>query len=497
MTSRLVLGCGSAGVQVVEALSERRAPLRVVCSDESRVEALRGEGVHATVGDPADRETVRDVADGVTSVFVGAEDAETNRSVLETVREVLPEAATVVYQGWEAPDGVARHLEGAADRVVAPERAVANGVVEAVTSETAARCRKLKTALRGVDGRLAVVMHDNPDPDAIASAVALVRVAERFGVPATPCYYGDISHQENRALVNLLELDLRNLAPDEDLSEFAGFALVDHSRPGVNDGLPESVYPDVVVDHHPPRAPIEARFADLRSDVGATSTLLTTYLTELDVPLTPTIATALLYGIRVDTADFSREVCVEDFTAAATLWPHVDVAVLERVEAPSISGETIDVLARAIEFRDVRSRVLASYVGAIGDRDTLSQAADRLLSMDGIGTTLVYGRCEGTVFVSARSRDDDIDLGETLRTAFGRVGSAGGHADMAGAQVPIGIIGDVEDDRDLDAALEEVITDRFFETVADSPVDLSMPPWSPRGAREFGGDDPFSGDPEA
>ena len=476
MAVRLVLGCGSAGVQVVEALSKRPGQLRVVCRNESRVDTLRGDGVHATAGDPTDPATLDALDDDVETVFVGTDDPAANGEVLNAVRSVFPEAAVVAYQGWEADADVAADIAARADRVVEPERAVATRIVDAVTGETGTRCRKLKTAIDGIDGRLAVVMHDNPDPDAIASAVALARIAERFGVPATPCYYGEISHEENRALVNLLDLDLRHLGPEEDISEFAGFALVDHSRPGVNDGLPEAVYPEIVVDHHPPRAPIEARFTDLRSEVGATSTLLTTYLTELDVGLDPTIATALLYGIRVDTDDFRREVDVADFTAAATLLPYADDAVLEKVESPSIGGETVDVLGRAIQRRDVRDHVLVSYVGSLGNRDALSQAADRLLSMQGIDATLVYGRCDGTVYVSARSRASDIDLGETLRTAFEKVGSAGGHADMAGAQIPLGILEDVGDNRDLDAAISDLVADRFFEAVADPPVDLTVPP---------------------
>ncbi len=478
MAARLVLGCGSAGVGVVEALSQRPGQLRVVCRDESRVDTLRDDGVHVTVGDPADPATLDGLEDDVETVFVGTGDPSANCDILETVRSVFPEAAVVAYRGWEADAADAADIAASADRVVEPVRAVAKSIVDAVTNETGTRCRKLKTAINGIDGSLAVVMHENPDPDAIASAVALVRIAERFGVPATPCYYGEISHEENRALVNLLELDLRQLGPDEDISEFAGFALVDHSRPGVNDGLPEAVYPEIVVDHHPPRAPIEARFTDLRSEVGATSTLLTTYLTELDVGLDPTIATALLYGIRIDTDDFSREVAAADFTAAATLLPYVDAAVLEKVESPSIGGETLDVLARAIQDRDVRDHVLVSYVGRLGNRDALSQAADRLLSMQGIDATLVYGRCDGTVYVSARSRASDIDLGETLRTAFSKVGSAGGHADMAGAQIPLGILEDVGDNRDLDAAISDLVSDRFFEAVAERPVDLGVPPVS-------------------
>jgi nanoRNase/pAp phosphatase (c-di-AMP/oligoRNAs hydrolase) len=330
-------------------------------------------------------------------------------------------------------------------------------------------------------------MHDNPDPDAIASAVALSRVADAVGVEAVPCYYGSINHQENRALVNLLELELRRLAEDEDLSEFGGFALVDHSRPGVNDQLPPDLEVDVVVDHHPPREPVGGRFVDLRSEVGATSTLLTTYLRRFGVEDYGgrVVATALLYGIRVDTADFSREVTTADFEAAAALLPHADTDLLDRVESPAVSPETLDTFGAAIRDRDVRGSVLVTCVGPVSDRDALAQAADRLLDLQGVATTLVFGYrrddpvddgpADGTIYASARARGTTLDVGETLRLAFDEIGSAGGHADMAGAQVPLSAIGrdllELSGD-DLAAAVREVVADTFFDAVRERPREV-------------------------
>jgi nanoRNase/pAp phosphatase (c-di-AMP/oligoRNAs hydrolase) len=340
-------------------------------------------------------------------------------------------------------------------------------------------------------------MHDNPDPDAIASAVALCRIAESVGVEAEACYFGDISHQENRAFVNLLDLGLRNFESDGDteaaLSEFAGIALVDHSRPGVNDQLPPDTLIDVVIDHHPPKDPVEASFVDLRSNVGATSTLLSEHIERLGVPLTEDVATGLLYGIRVDTKDFAREVSTADFEAAAYLLPHADTSVLERVESPSISADTFSTMARAIRNRELDGTVLATCVGSLSDRDALAQAADQLLNMDGVTTTLVYGFRDGIVYVSARARGTDIDLGETMRAAFGQIGSAGGHADMAGAQIPLGLLGEVEgeEQESLTSVVSEVITERFFETVRSVPNEDSEyrpsgdPPFDTRVVGEY------------
>ncbi|MFT4890758.1 MAG: nanoRNase/pAp phosphatase (c-di-AMP/oligoRNAs hydrolase) [Halobacteriales archaeon] len=477
MNSRLALGCGSVGYRVVERWAAENDDLVVVCENASRVEDLRDEKVDAREGDPADPNVIRDLEVDPDTVFVGTDDSARNGAIAETVRGTFPAALLVAYEGIAAGETSRESLRETADRTIDPVDTLVETVIERSCSRSTELARGLRGALARIDGPLAVVMHDNPDPDAIASAVALARIADAVGVEAEPCYYGDISHQENQALVNLLSLDLTNLEPDADLSGYAGFALVDHSRPGINDGLPEDLQVDIVIDHHPPRAPVEAEFADLRSDAGATSTVLIDHLDRFDVDLDETIATALLYGIRVDTDDYTREVSSADFEAAAKLLPHADTGVLERVEQPNVSGETMTVIARAIRNRERHGTALVTSAGRIADRDALAQAADRLVNLEGITTVFVYGIMDGTVFASARSRSADLDLGETVRVAFDPIGSAGGHADMAGAQIPLGVIGhpmedeDAEVDVDVDGIIWDLMTERFLEALREELID--------------------------
>jgi len=466
MLNRLVLGCGAVGVALLEAMPSG-GDLTVVTDGEARAESLREADIPARAGDPVTPAAYADQADVV--VVVG-EDGERNRRVAEAASEAFPEALLVVYTGRDAAPSTTAAIEALADRVIDPVAAMSDQLLDDAAGPESERTRGLRAALRDAEEPLAVVTHDNPDPDAIASAVALTRVAESVDVQAAACYHGEISHQENRALVNLLDLPLVHLTGD-DIEEYGGIALVDHSRPGVNDSLPEGTQVDIVIDHHPPRGPVAGRFVDLRSDVGATSTLLTEYFDRFDVVPDRQTATALLYGIQIDTKEFTREVAEADFEAAAALNPLVDTDTLARVESPSLSPETLSVLANAIERRTVREGALSTCVGEIRDRDALAQAAERLLDMEGVHTTLVYGFMDETLYVSGRSRGSDLDLGETLRDAFGAIGDAGGHADMAGAQIPMGILGAVEEDQTdpLAEMLRDVVDDRFFDSLSDAP----------------------------
>ena len=469
MLDRLVLGSSSLGQLLVESLRDQSGSLAVLTSDANRVRTLVEEGIAAEEADPTSEDAIRD-AMPVDTIVVAADDPATNLAATRAARQVAPDALVVVYGDFA--DDTADQLHELADRVVEPTATVTDHILDRA-GNSGLQQRQLSRVLRSID-RLAVLTHDNPDPDAIASAVALGKVAETRGCEVDICYYGEITHQENRAFVNLLDFDLRNLSPEERLDEYDGFALVDHSRPGVNDQLPEDFAVDIVIDHHPPRAPVQARFVDLQSDVGATSTLLVDYLEFFGITMTEDVATGLLFGIRVDTREFTREAVQADFEAAAKLLPAADLGLLERIESPSISADTFETIASAITNRNREGSVLLSCVGELSNRDALAQAADRLLTLEGVSTTLVYGFREGTIYVSARSRGSDTDLGEVLRDAFGRIGSAGGHADMAGAQVTLGVLEAVEErEESLREIVEAVVTDRFLEAL-DNRADQTV-----------------------
>ena len=470
MVFRLVLGCGTVCRKVTEQVAERDGRMLVITDDASAVETLRDESVPARHADPTDPDTIASV-DQPDVIFVAGDRTDGNRTALELAREQFPAVSIVAYLGGHATATDRSQFAELADYVVDPTEAIADYTLE-TASASAEAAIKLRASLAGIDGRLAVVTHDNPDPDALASAVALVDIAESVGVDADACYFGDISHQENRAMVNLLDLDLQNMAPDDPLTDYSAFALVDHSRPGVNDQLPADLHVDIVIDHHPPRGPVPGDFVDLRQEAGATSTVLTEYIEHFDLAFDPATATALLYGIRVDTNDFTREVSPADFRAASVLSPHVDTSLLRQIEQPSLEGETLETIARAIKNRIERGSVAVASVNRISNRDALPQAADQLLTMEGIETTLVFGFDDEMVYLSARSRAADVDLGETLRDAFDRIGSAGGHADMAGAQLEIGILGSADDEEEVESIVsivEEVIINRFFEALETRP----------------------------
>ena len=464
MSAYAILGCGSVGHAVAESLANEGKDVLILDKDESRVEALRDQDLDARATDIRDEGVASEVED-CDVVLILASDVEANKAAVERIREADGEQFVVV----RATDPVSEdELESlGADVIINPSTVITDSALRALeTGELEHNTRRLGSILRESTGRMAILTHDNPDPDSIASAVALQAIAEAREVEADIVYGGDVGHQENRAFVNLLGIDLlsRNEAPP--LEEYGLIALVDR----VDDAPAEvGVDVDVFIDHHEIDEPIDAGFSDVRPNVSSSSTILTKYIQEFDIRPTEAVATALLYGIRAETLDFKRDTTPADLTAAAYLYPFANHDTLEQVESPSMSPETLDVLAEAIQNREVQGSHLVSNAGFVRGREALSQAAQHLLNLEGITTTAVFGITEERIYLSARSKDIRMNIGNVLQDAFEQIGEASGHSTQGDASIPLGIFTGIDasaDNRDTLLALtEEAVRRKLFEAM--------------------------------
>ena len=305
------------------------------------------------------------------------------------------------------------------------------------------RAQELADYLAKADS-LAVVCHDNPDPDCIASALGLVAIADSVGVSTSDVLYGGtISHQQNRAFVNRLDVPMNRLS-EVDLADYDLLAFVDHAVPGQHTELAPDVIPDIVVDHHPLDEPLDATFVDVRASVGATATIIVEYLKELGIERDARLGSALLFALHRERIDYLRHPTLNEYEAALSVCPDADIDLLDQLYGASFTPATADAIAEAIQNRVQRGASLASCVGRTSERDALVQAADYLQNIEGVDTVLVFGIVDGAVEMSARSIDPRVDLGDVLEESFADLGSAGGHADMAGAQIKLGLFADVD-----------------------------------------------------
>jgi nanoRNase/pAp phosphatase (c-di-AMP/oligoRNAs hydrolase) len=463
-SSYAILGCGSVGHAVADDLVEHGKDVLIIDKDENRVETLRDQDLNAITADIADPSIVDEIADR-DIVLILASDVEANKAAVRHVREGNGDHYVVA----RASDPVSADelSELGADVTINPSAVIADSALRSIESgELEFKARKLRLRIEETKDRLGVIVHENPDPDAIASAAALQAIAGHLGLEADILYFGDIGHQENRAFVNLLGLELNEWDEAEDRDQYDTIAVVDHAK-ATEQSITVDV--DVLIDHEEPDEDFDADFVDVRPNMSSTSTIMTKYVQEFDMKVSEEVATALLYGIRAETLDFKRNTTPGDLTAAAYLYPFASHDTLEQVESPSMSPETLDVLAEAIQNRVVQGSHLVSNAGFISDREALSQAAQQLLHLEGITTSAVFGIADETIYVAARSKDIRVNIGKSLQDAYGDIGEASGHSTQADAEIPLGIFTGIEasgENRDTLLQLtEEAVTTKLFEAM--------------------------------
>ncbi len=303
--------------------------------------------------------------------------------------------------------------------------------------KTAKKIKQLKEVLNHSTTML-MVLQDNPDPDALASAVALRKLVNTLGdIQCSIASGGTIGRAENRALVKYLGLNLR--PPEQlDFGTFDLVAMLDTQPQTGNNCLPEEVEPDIVIDHHPCRKNTRlCRFTDIRSRYGATSTILTEYLWTVGIEPETSIATALLYGIRSDTQDLGRDTTSADIEAIMKLYPLANKRMLSQIQRGLVRREYYRLLSLALDNARVFGRAVISGLGAVDNPDIVGEMADLLLRDEQIEWSLCYGICEGKIRLSIRTDAETPLASKVIRAMVARRGTSGGHESYAGGQIPI------------------------------------------------------------
>ncbi len=298
-------------------------------------------------------------------------------------------------------------------------------------SLTRARVQQYQRFFADAD-RVLILLHNEPDPDALAAGLALRNVLRRTRTTAIIAALQGVTRPENLRMADLLDIQVETITP----AEFAGFdriATVD-VQPHYFHGLLPRV--DLVVDHHPEQPGYTAVFKDIRSDYGSTCTILTEHLRAVDVNISERTATAMLYAIKSDTLFFARQTNRVDLEAFSFLYPLADAALIRKMEGAEITLERLEHVTRALATSRLRNRVFSAFLGEVTREDFIPYTADFLLQVEDVKWTMVSGLVGGQFVLSVRNLGYTRNAGEFVKANFGDIGSAGGHRAMAKAVVP-------------------------------------------------------------
>ena len=327
------------------------------------------------------------------------------------------------------------------------------------------KLEQLKAVLAGHKTML-IVMQDNPDPDSIAAAVALRKLANVMAeVQCSIAHNGVIGRGENRALVKYLGLNLRPLQ-QLDLTAYELFAMVD-TQPGTgNNSLPEHIEPDIVIDHHScrPRTRL-CRFTDVRCRYGATATILYEYFKAAGVKPEAPLATAMLYAIRSDTQDLGRDTSRADIKALTELFTVANHRMLSQIQRGKVQRDYFQMLSDVLKKSTVYGNAIIASLGTIDNADMIAEAADLLLRDDLTNWVMVYGFAQDKLAISLRTEQEQLGADKVIRQIVARKGAGGGHPSYAGGQIGVKDMTPGQIDR-----LEKLIAARFLHAVAANGV---------------------------
>ena len=281
--------------------------------------------------------------------------------------------------------------------------------------------------------RVLIVLHNEPDPDAIASGLALRNVLRRTKQTAVIATLQGVTRPENVRMVNLLDIHVEIITPDE-LANYERVAMVD-VQPHYFGGQIDRV--DLVIDHHPEQTGYSAVFKDIRPDYGSTSTILTEHLRAVDANISERTATAMLYAIKSDTLFFNRQANRVDLEAFSYLYPLADAALIRKMEGAEITMERLEYVLKAKQNGQMVEQVFCAFLGASPREDFIPYVADFYLQLENVKWTIVAGIVNDSLVMSVRNLGYSRNAGEFVRKYFAHIGSAGGHRAMAKAVVPL------------------------------------------------------------
>lgn len=282
-------------------------------------------------------------------------------------------------------------------------------------------------------------MQDNPDPDAIASALAIREIIhEKLRKRAVIGYGGTFGRAENRAMVHALSIEARPIAT-EDVAKYKTIILVDTQPKSGNNILPSAREADIVIDHHMMRkkAKWSAALADVRTEYGAASTIVYEYLVAAGITPAARLATALFYGIQSDTQELGRETSPADIQAFQELFLAADKTLLARIRRAPLDAEYFCQLRDALERSQIADGVVFTSLPTSNNPDIYAELADLLLRLESVRCSVCFGPSGDTIQISARSVDARSNTADRMSKVVDGLGTGGGHATMAGGQVPL------------------------------------------------------------
>ena len=411
--------------------------LDVIIKDRAMSRRLHDIGVPTVVADPRRVDSYLKMDVGPATCVIVEDDG--RHSLRRTLGAIVDAGATLVYVLAVGGKQRSPHIDAWQHELpdislISLSDLLRGSLLTALgRSLTRARVQQYQRYFADVD-RVLILLHNDPDPDAMASGLALRSLLHRTKTTAIIGAFQGVTRPENLRMANLLDIVVEPVTT-ESITMFDRIATVD-VQPHYFGGLLSRV--DLVVDHHPEQAGYTTAFKDIRADYGSTSTILTEHLRAVDANISGRTATAMLYAIKSDTLFLSRHTNQGDLEAFTYLYPLADAALVRKMEGGGITLERLRFVTQSVQTSVMRDQIYTTHLGVAPREDLIPYVADFLLQIEDVKWTIVSGEVDKDVIISVRNLGYSRNAGEFVKSCFSDIGNAGGHRSMAKAVIPVG-----------------------------------------------------------
>ena len=299
--------------------------------------------------------------------------------------------------------------------------------------------KELKTLSELFSGNqsLLIIVHNNPDPDAIATAAALqFLVKQKFNINSDIAFGGNIGRAENRAMVKKLKIRMKQINRIS-IDKYDRIALVDTQPGSGNNSLPKKKKCHIVIDHHPKRRGAKTDLFIIEPEIGVSATILVEWLIANNIDIPADLATALSYAIISETQHLGRETNKRDIQAYLLVYTKSSIRKLAQIMNPTLPRSYFVSLAKTLTNTYIYKNLIYSNLGDVPNAEIVAEMADFLLRHDRIGWSLCTGRFKDKLIISIRSSNPKARAGRFVKRLAKNSDTVGGHDMVAGGFIPL------------------------------------------------------------
>src|SRR5205814_6483870 len=149
--------------------------------------------------------------------------------------------------------------------------------------------------------------------------------------------------------------------------------------------------------------------------LGATCSLVTSYLMEQEVAIPKRLATALLYGIETELSGYPREASSRDDSALLYLYPLADKDLIAKVRNARLPQSYFECLLHAMQSSFIYDRLIISWVNELPQPELAAEIVDFLIRFEEIDWAVCAGVYQDKLILSVRAGVTGGSAGDMLR----------------------------------------------------------------------------------